>query len=125
MLYFWLLRTHIALATTSLLLFQYRFWRKTVWPKKKTRRPMRWIPHALDSALFATGLALCFAAGFIPFYTAMWLGFKLLSLACYIGFGLMAMRSEPRSAPAFGGYCFATLCAAQIVYLAIFKPAIV
>lgn len=122
MLYLINLKIHILLAITTIVLFQYRFWRRTRNPFKPVWHPMKWIPHTVDTFLMLTGLINSFITWQIPFYNSTWLSTKILLLLAYIGFGFMAMKSPARSFKSYYGYVFATVSVALIVYMARYKP---
>jgi uncharacterized membrane protein SirB2 len=54
----------------------------------------RWVkvvPHAIDTVLLASALALAYTIGQWPFVHS-WLTVKVLLLVLYIGFGMLALR---------------------------------
>ena len=59
---------------------------------------------------------------FSPFGNADWLGVKLLLLLVYIGIGVVAIKSTPRSGRANAGYALCMVCVLVMIYLARYKP---
>lgn len=55
--------------------------------------PLRWIPHANDTVLLASAIALLFVTGWMPF-VHHWLTVKVLLLVGYIVAGIFAMRQQ-------------------------------
>lgn len=58
-------------------------------------RPVRVVPHVVDTLLLASALWLCGLIGQYPF-TQGWLTAKVLGLAAYIGLGALALRGPTR-----------------------------
>lgn len=54
-------------------------------------RLTQWLPHAVDSLLLASALALAFMLDQYPFSDA-WLTAKILGLLAYIGLGTVALK---------------------------------
>ncbi|HVL55720.1 MAG TPA: SirB2 family protein [Burkholderiaceae bacterium] len=58
-------------------------------------RPARTLPHAVDTVLLASALAMVWTAGLS--LTAPWLLAKIAALLAYIGLGMLALRpGRPR-----------------------------
>lgn len=62
-------------------------------PLRQTK-PVRILPHIVDTLLLVSAVALALALGQYPFADA-WLTAKLLGLVVYIGLGLVAFRFGP------------------------------
>ena len=83
--------------------------------------PLRYLPHINDTLLLTLALTLLAIGPWQPF-THQWLGFKILLLLAYIGFGIGALKQS--LAVPTRTIC-AVLALAQlggIFYLARFKP---
>ncbi len=82
---------HQSCALASLLLFTLR----GIWMLRASPlRDQRWIrilPHAVDTLLLASAVALALMLQQYPL-THAWLSAKLLALLAYIGLGLVALR---------------------------------
>ena len=82
---------HQSCALTSLLLFVLR----GIWMLRASPlRDQRWakiLPHAVDTLLLASAMALTLMLQQYPL-THAWLSAKLLALLAYIGLGLVALR---------------------------------
>ncbi len=54
-------------------------------------RPLRIVPHVVDSVLLASAVAMLWLLRLSPL-TQSWLVAKLIGLFCYVGFGMVALR---------------------------------
>lgn len=109
---------HVGCVMTSYVLFMVR----GVWMLRASvmlqKRWVRTLPHAVDTLLLASALALAVMSRQYPF-VAGWLTTKILALLVYIGLGMVAMR--------FGvtrGIRMAAWLAAQIVFFYIVAVAL-
>ncbi|MDO4693748.1 MAG: SirB2 family protein [Eikenella sp.] len=114
--------SHLLFVGITVLLFNLRFWLRMWRPQRALPKVLRILPHANDTLLLLTGFLLMFAAGWVPFGNAVWLGVKLVLVLVYIGFGFLCIKNPPRSAKSNAGYVSAMLCLAVIYYLARYKP---
>ena len=82
---------HISMAALSIVGFVLRgFW---AWrsPGLLTRRPVRIVPHVVDTLLLLAAIGLLFAYGWNPF-AFDWLIAKIVLLLVYIALGLVALK---------------------------------
>lgn len=106
-MYFAVKHTHLTLVLLSLVFFYFRFFRIQV----QGHTPSKWLkvaPHVIDTLLLVSAIALCFILGQYPIQTA-WLTTKVLLVAGYIGFAIMAMRSKAK-VQSYAFLAGATLC---------------
>lgn len=92
----WLKHLHMSMAVLTIAGFLLRgFW---AWraPRLLALKPVRILPHAVDTVLLASAIALLFAHGWNPLDHG-WLLAKIGLLVVYIGFGMTAFK--PRFAP--------------------------
>lgn len=91
-MYFALKYSHLLLIVLSVLLFVFRFilrMKNSAWFES---RWMKILPHLVDTTLIATGVALVFITGFIPFTsTAVWMTEKLTCVLAYLALGYVAL----------------------------------
>lgn len=91
----WLKSLHVTCVALSLSGFGLRgFWMLRGSPLLR-RRIVRTLPHVVDTALLASGVALVVRLGFNPLHQH-WLLAKILALPLYVVFGALALR-EGRS----------------------------
>ena len=90
-MYLALQSVHVAAVVTSLLLFLLRGGWMIVGSARLEERWVRVVPHAVDSVLLASALALVWQLGQYPFVAA-WLTAKLLALVVYIVLGSLALK---------------------------------
>lgn len=110
---------HIGLAVTSIGLFAARAslalrgldWRSR-WPW------LRWLPHAVDTALLVAGVTLALWSGQYPGQQA-WLTAKLAALLAYIAMGRLALRPDLPVARRAGCVVAALACVGYIVMAAV------
>lgn len=76
-------------------------------------RFVRMAPHAVDTALLASAIALAWMSGQYPFAQS-WLTAKVLALAAYIGLGTIALK--PGRSPALRRAAF-VLALAAVLYI--------
>jgi len=82
---------HVACALLSLAGFVVRgYWMLRASPLL-TRRPVRVLPHVVDTVLLASGVAMAWRYGFGPI-SQPWLAAKLLALVAYIVLGSVALK---------------------------------
>lgn len=82
---------HMLMAGLSILGFLLRggwAWRM---PRLLKRKPVKILPHVIDTLLLASAIALLFAYGWNPFVQG-WLVAKIVLLIVYIGLGLVALK---------------------------------
>lgn len=109
--------SHALLAVISILLFQYRFWVFAV----KQRAPGKFFkitPHVIDTLLLVTGITVAIVVGF-TLSNSPWLTTKIVALFFYVGFGVLAMRSQGQKR--WLGYVLATLIFIYLATVAVTK----
>jgi len=110
---------HMFFVTISILLFGYRFFLKIF--NRKIGKALKIVPHINDSLLLASGISLAYWAGFNPLQQ-YWLGTKIIALFLYIGFGMLALKSN--GAKSVFGFVLATATFIFIVYTATTKTSL-
>ncbi|MCH8498165.1 MAG: SirB2 family protein [Marinobacter sp.] len=85
------------------------------------RPPLRWIPHANDSVLLASAIALLFVTGWMPF-VHHWLTVKVLLLVGYIVAGVFAMRQQLSKPVRMAAAAVALAQLLVIFHMAMAKP---
>jgi uncharacterized membrane protein SirB2 len=85
-----LLMFHIMLAIVSPILFSLRAWR-AIEGLDPGEGVLRWLPHAVDTALFGAGATLAWLLYQVP-GQAPWLTAKLTAVVLYIVIGHLAVR---------------------------------
>lgn len=86
-----LLALHLTCAAASLSGFVLRGWWMWQDSPRLQGRPARMLPHLVDTALLASGLALVWLTAQYP-WQQPWLAAKLLALLAYIVLGSIALR---------------------------------
>lgn len=82
---------HMLMAGLSILGFLLRgLWAWRV-PALLARKPVKILPHVIDTLLLVSAIALLFAYGWNPFAQS-WLVAKIVLLIVYIGLGLVALK---------------------------------
>lgn len=107
---------HIVFVSLSIVLFQYRYFLKTI--NRPVTKPLRVIPHINDTLLLISGVSMAFIAGFNPM-AHPWLLAKLVALLLYIIFGMLAFKTFGRKS--LLAYLLATLTFVFLVFTAIYK----
>ena len=107
---------HLLFIVVSILLFELRFFLKLL--KKPTGQLLKVIPHVNDTLLLISGFTLAFMASIKP-WDQLWLGAKIIALVFYIGFGMMALKSN--GAKSYLAYFLATLMIVFILFTSITK----
>lgn len=85
-------------------------------------RVARTLPHAIDTVLLASAVALAWMLQLNPL-TTPWLAAKIAGLLAYIGLGMVALKPGRPLALRMVAWVAALLCFAQIVAIAISKQA--
>ena len=110
--------THVSCVAISYALFVTR----GVWmmrtPALLERRWVRIVPHAIDTVLLASAIALAITIHQYPFANG-WLTAKVAGLLVYIGLGMIALRHGKTRRVRIGAWI-----AAQVVFLYIVAVAI-
>lgn len=97
MSYLALKHLHVTAAIVSIALFALRGGWMVFDSPRLGARWVRIVPHAIDTLLLLSALALVAVSGQWPF-AVTWLTVKLLLLVLYIGLGMLALRpTRPRS----------------------------
>ncbi|MGM0953923.1 MAG: SirB2 family protein [Pseudomonadota bacterium] len=86
---------HMTVAYLTIVLFALRLLLDAVGRPGWRQTPLRWIPHANDTILLVSAIALLFVAGYASDMPA-WLIAKIVLLIGYIAVGVFAIK------PAFG-----------------------
>ena len=110
---------HMTLALVSVAFFTVRFISCQQGCKWQQQRWVRVLPHVIDSLLLALGIVLVWLSSQLPWQQG-WLAEKLLLLLCYIGFGMVAMKTSKRQRQ-WQAFALALLAAGGIFYLARIK----
>ncbi len=115
-MYAGLKHSHMLFITISIVLFQLRFFLKKL--DKPLPKLLKITPHINDTLLLVTGLYLAYMAGINPMEHS-WLMAKIIALFIYIGFGMMALKSNGMKSNL--GYILASATFVFIVLTAIKK----
>ena len=78
-------------------------------------------PHLVDTALLASGVWLAWYSKQYPFDNSLWLSTKMLALAAYIAFGLLAVRYATGTGLRFISFFMALGCAWVMIFTAMNK----
>ena len=109
---------HMAMAGLSILGFVLRgFW---AWraPRLLARKPVKILPHIIDTLLLLSAIGLLVAYGWNPFAQA-WLVAKIGLLIVYIGLGLVALKPWYGAAVRLPAFLAAVAVFAWIVSIAL------
>ena len=87
------------------------------------RRPVRVLPHVVDSALLASAIALAATTGQYPLAQG-WLTAKVIGLGAYIVLGSIALKRGRTRALRIAAFCGALLVFSYIVAVALSKSAL-
>lgn len=82
---------HVSCVAASYTLFVVRGWWMLRESPRLRQRWVRTLPHAIDTLLLASALAMAVMSRQYPF-VAGWLTAKVLALLAYIGLGMIALR---------------------------------
>jgi uncharacterized membrane protein SirB2 len=111
---------HVGAVALSGALFALRGAWRLARPNATFARPLRVLPHVVDTVLLLSALAL--AASWVRDGAALgWIGAKVIALVGYIGCGLVALRRGLRVGPRLAALAAATLALAYIVSVALTK----
>ena len=83
-------------------------------------RPVRILPHVVDTVLLASAIVLAAMAGVAP-WTAGWLGYKTVALVVYVVLGAIALKRGRTRGTRIAAGVAAILVFASIVWVARFK----
>ena len=117
-MYMTLKHLHLAAVTLSISLFLLRGYWMLISSRWLNRRPVRIIPHLVDTVLLVSAVGLALMLHQYPFVNG-WLTAKLLALVAYIVLGIIALkrgRSKGTRTLAFGA---ALLTFAYIAWVAV------
>jgi uncharacterized membrane protein SirB2 len=111
---------HMGAATLSIAGFVLRY----IWMLSGSRllqaRPVKVVPHVVDTVLLASAILLAMQAGVAP-WSVGWLGFKVIALLVYIVLGAIALkRGRSKGGRAIAGAAAIALFGA-IVWVARYK----
>jgi len=115
-MYIVLKNSHVLFIIISITLFQLRFLLKK--SDKPIPKFLKTTPHVNDTLLLVTGISLAYMASINPMESS-WLLAKIMALFLYIGFGMLAMKSQ--GIKSLLGYTLATLTFIFIVLTALNK----
>lgn len=87
-------------------------------------KPVRIIPHVVDSLLLLTALVMLFLSDW-SVLTDSWLQVKLLALLVYIVLGMLALRFVKRKVFRLASWLLALLVFAYMVMVALYKTPLV
>lgn len=91
-MYFALKYSHLVIIALSVLLFIVRFCLRMNKSKYFDNRWLKVLPHIVDTLLIATGVALIFITGFIPFTPeSVWMTEKLTCVLAYLALSYVAL----------------------------------
>lgn len=119
-LFEWLKLIHVSCALLSISGFALRGYWKLSGNPLLTRRPVRIVPHAIDSLLLVSAVGMLWIWRASPFQLD-WVMAKILALLGYIGLGMVVMRFGTSDAGRRAAYMLALACAAYIVSVAYTK----
>ena len=120
--YLILKHSHVLLVVLTFILFNIRYGLRLALPQKPLPRWLKIVPHINDTLLLLSGLGLMHITRWKPFGNAPWLGVKLVLLLLYIGWGVVAIKSTPRTGKSLFAYVMAMLCIMTMALLAVYKP---
>lgn len=87
-------------------------------------KPVRIIPHVVDSLLLLSALVMLFLSDW-SVLTDSWLQVKLLALLIYIVLGMLALRFVKRKVFRLASWLLALLVFAYMVMVALYKTPLV
>jgi uncharacterized membrane protein SirB2 len=112
---------HIGLALISIAGFSGRALTMVFKPALLNFKPVKILPHIVDTLLLVTGVTLAWQFGFNPIHHP-WLLTKLVLLVAYIFLGAYGLRYASTLKARISCCLLALAAVATIVYLARFKP---
>ena len=116
----WLYYLHVSCALLSISGFALRgYWMLAGNPLLRTRAA-RTLPHAIDTVLLASAVAMLVQWRLSPF-AVPWLTAKVVALVLYIGLGMVALRFGRSARVREAAYLLALMTAAYIVAVALAK----
>lgn len=119
--YYQLLKlTHVSAAALSITLFMLRGAWMMAWPHLLQLRPVRIVPHVVDTLLLASALLLAWQLGWSAFGDG-WLTAKIVALLFYIALGSIALKYGPTKPLRSIALVLALVTFAYIVAVAITK----
>lgn len=111
---------HLTAVALSLTLFTIRFYWLQRNPAKLQLKWIKILPHAVDTLLLASAIALCVLIQQYPISTP-WLTAKVLGLFCYLGMGLMALKFGRNNLMRWVGFVGGIACLGFVAKVAILK----
>ncbi|HET7586712.1 MAG TPA: SirB2 family protein [Gammaproteobacteria bacterium] len=84
-------------------------------------RPLRIIPHVIDTLLLASGITLAFLIHQFPFVNSDWLTAKIVGLIAYIALGVWVFRGKQSRATRWAVWTAALIVFGYIVSVAVTK----
>ncbi len=117
-MYPWLYLIHVSFVILSGTFFVVRgIWMLTDSPLLMLR-PVKIVPHIIDTVLLLSAVALAMVIGQYPFVQS-WLTVKVVALVVYIGLGVIALRPGRSKQVRSGAFVAAILVFAFIVSVAL------
>ncbi len=114
---------HIGSAALSITLFILRGIWMMAWPHLLYVKPVRIVPHIVDTILLASALLLVWQLGQYPFVTG-WLTAKVTALAVYIVLGSIALKHGSSKSIRIIAWFFALAVFAYIIAVAVTRQII-
>lgn len=122
-LYLPLKHSHLLFVVVSIVLFNLRFWLRSMKPERTLPKILKIVPHVNDTLLLLAGVVMIFVASWQPWAVGTrWLGLKLFLVVAYIGCGFLCMKNPPRSRVSNIAYVISLLLLCMIILLARSKP---
>ena len=114
---------HQGSALLSVALFVLRGIWMMGWPHLLQARPVRVVPHVVDTVLLLSALPLMWILQQYPFVHG-WITAKVLALVIYIGLGMVALKRGPTRAIRIAAWFAALATFAYILAVAVTKQVI-
>ncbi len=112
---------HMTVAYLTIVLFALRLLLDVVGRPGWRQTPLRWIPHANDTILLVSAIALLFVAGYAS-DMPVWLIAKIVLLIGYIAVGVFAIKPTFGKPVRIGAAVLAFVLYTGILHLAMAKP---
>ncbi len=111
---------HMTMAGLSILGFLLRGYWAWANPLLLRSKPVKIVPHVVDTLLLASAIGLLVVYGWNPFAFG-WLTAKIVLLVVYIGLGMMALKGRASAPVRVGAFFAAVAVFAWIVSIAVSK----
>ena len=114
---------HIAAAVLSISGFILRgFWMLRDSPRLQAK-PVKILPHVIDTVLLASAIALAIMAALNPLAHA-WLAAKIVALSLYVGLGVIALKRGKTRDARFAAFLAAIVVFAYMAQVSLTRSAI-